>query len=106
MVISAHSDGSSSRDRADPTAMLVRGLAAEVDGVNQPWLYVGGLASTFAAHHEDCFLTGVNHMLDTRACRVVLVPAFLVPAPPAPPPCTSASPAAWGTRHPRQTHAT
>lgn len=58
-----------------------RGLATDVDGINCPWLYVGGLGSTFAAHHEDCCLTGVNYMVDTTARHVDLAAAFSVPTP-------------------------
>lgn len=43
-----------------------------LEGINRPWLYVGGLGSSFAAHQEDCTLTGVNYMVDTSACHVDL----------------------------------
>ena len=43
-----------------------------LEGINRPWLYVGGLGSTFAAHHEDCCITGVNYMVDTSARHVDL----------------------------------
>jgi hypothetical protein len=58
-------------------SIICRDLRA-IEGINQPWLYVGGLGSSFAAHQEDCTLTGVNYMVDTSARHVDLT-SFKVP---------------------------
>jgi hypothetical protein len=40
----------------------IRYVTHPIDGINQPWLYLGMLFSSFCWHREDIYLASINYM--------------------------------------------